>query len=195
MPILAETQLEADFEKLRRHISHPQALNPAHSDPIFYFVYPPGQILTVRRLMPGWIARLKNENGLTVETLSLSEVIWSIIEASNRWADWLEIEPEYDQKEVNEAMRSVLRQNNALIEHVAAQVITPRENTVLFIIDIELLHPYVRSRTIENYLNNKVKIPTIFFYPGRRAGQYGLHFLEFYSEDSGYRSTLIGGLD
>lgn len=195
MPIPAEVQLEADFEKLRHHLSHPDALNPAHSDPIFYFIYPPSQVLAVRRLMPGWIARLRNENGLTVETLSLSEVMWSIIEASGRWADWLEIESEYDQEEVNEAVRSVLRQNNALVERVAERVISPRENTLLFITDVELLHPYVRSRIIENHLNNKVKIPTIFFYPGRRAGQYGLHFLEFYPEDPGYRSTLIGELD
>ena len=195
MPIPDETRLEADFEKLRQRLGDPDALNPAHSDPIFYFVYPPSQILTMRKLLPGWIARLRNENGLKVETLSLSEIMWELLDASGRWDAWLELEPEHDLDAVNEAIRDVLRAGNALVERVAERVATSRENTVLFITDVELLHPYFRSRVIENYLNNKVLIPTVFFYPGRRTGQYGLHFLEFYPEDPGYRSTLIGGLE
>ncbi len=193
MPIPDEMQLEADFEKLRQRLDDPDALNPAHSDPIFYFVYSPSQILTVRKLLPGWIARLRNENGLEVETLSLSEIMWELIDASGRWEAWLELEPEHDLEDINEAVRDVLlRSDNALVKRIAERVASPRENAVLFITDVELLHPYIRSRVIENYLNNKVQIPTVFFYPGRRAGQYGLHFLEFYPEDPGYRSTLVG---
>ncbi len=195
MPIRDEAQLEAAFENLRQRLSSPEALNPAHSDPIFYLIYPPGQILTVRRLMPIWIARLRNENGLNIETLSLSEVMWDIIDASGRWDAWLEIEPDYDQEEVNKAVSDVLRQGNALVNRVAERVSTPRDNTVLFITDVELLHPYTRTRPIENHLNNKVKVPTVIFYPGRRVGQYGLHFLEFHPLDSGYRSPLIDGMD
>jgi hypothetical protein len=195
MPILDEERLEADFEKLRQRLRDPDALNPAHSDPIFYFVYPPSQILTVRKLLPGWIARLKNEDGLNVETLSLSEVVWELIDASGRWDEWLELESDYDLEEINEAVRDVLRSHDALVEWVAERVATPHDKTILFITDVELLHPYSRSRVIENYLNNKVQVPTVFFYPGRRAGQYGLHFLEFYPVDPGYRSTLVGGLE
>ena len=191
MPILAETRLEACFDELRRRLNDPDALNPAHSDPIFYLVYSPGQILRVRRLLPGWIARLRNEAGLNVEILSLSEAVWDIIDSSGRWAAWLEIEPEYDQEEVNEAIRDVLRQDGALVKRVAENVSMPRDKTILFITDVELLHPYARSRTIESYLKNKVKIPIVFFYPGERIGQYGLRFLGFYPEDPGYRSTLI----
>ena len=39
-----------------------------------------------------------------------------------------------------------------------------------------------------------LKVPTVVFYPGRRSGQFGLHFLGFYPEDGNYRATLIGGL-
>ena len=191
MPIPDEVQLDAHFEELRQRLGDPDALNPAHSDPIFYFVYLPSQILTMRKLLPGWIARLGNENGLAVEMLSLSEVMWELVDASGRWDAWLEVEPDHDLEDINEAVRDVLR-DDALVRRVAEQTTMFRENVVLFITDVELLHPYFRSRVIENYLNNKVQIPTIFFYPGRRAGQYGLHFLEFYPEDPGYRSTLVG---
>ena len=194
MPIQDEAQLETAFEQLRQRLGDPDALNPAHSDPIFYFVYPPAQTLNVRKLLPGWIARLKNENGLGVELLSLSEIMWKLIDTSGRWETWLELEAGADVKEMNEAMRDVLRSDNALVRQVAECVTAARESTVLFITDVELLHPYFRTRVIENYLNNKVQVPVVFFYPGRRTGQYGLHFLEFYPEDPGYRSTLIGGM-
>ena len=47
---------------------------------------------------------------------------------------------------------------------------------------------------IEVELESEVKTPTVIFYPGRRSGQYGLHFLDFYPVDGNYRSTLLGGL-
>ena len=189
----AETRLETDFETLRQRLGDPDALNPAQGDPIFYFVYRPSQILAVRRLLPGWVARLKNEDDLQVETLSLSEVIWDLIDASGRWEEWLEAEPLFTLQSVKASVLDVLCGRNDLPKEVLRHVESPRENTLLFVTDVELLHPYCRSRVIEGYLNNKVQIPLVFFYPGRRVGQYGLHFLEFYPEDSGYRSTIIGG--
>ena len=194
MLMLNEARLEADFEMLRQQLKDPDALNPAHGDPIFYFVYSPSQILAVRRLLPGWIARLRNKDGLEVEVLSLSDLMWQLIDASGRWEIWLEVESDFDLRDFKAAVLDVLCANNDLAKQVEARVNTPREDAVLFITDVELLHPFCRSRVIEGYLNNKVRIPTVFFYPGRRVGQYDLHFLEFYPEDSGYRSTIIGGL-
>jgi hypothetical protein len=57
-----------------------------------------------------------------------------------------------------------------------------------------MLHPYFRARILESILHDRIKVPTVIFYPGRRSGQYGLHFLGFYPEDGNYRATLIGGL-
>jgi len=57
-----------------------------------------------------------------------------------------------------------------------------------------MLHPYFRARVLEGVLHDRVKVPTVVFYPGRRSGQFGLHFLGFYPEDGNYRATLIGGL-
>ena len=193
MPMTDEERLDEDFEELRGWLGRTDSLNPAHSDPIFYFVFSPRQILTVRRLLPTWIARLRNQNGLTVETLSLSEVMWKLLDESGRWSSWLEVEEDAEQHELNQAVSDVLQTGNALVEQVARRAMTERPNTILFVLDLEVLHPFFRSRAIESYLNNKVRVPTVFFYPGRRVGQYGLHFLDFYSEDAGYRSTITGG--
>jgi hypothetical protein len=137
-----DDRLEADFTLLLQTLQEPSVLNPALADdPIFYFVYSPKQALTVRRLMPGWKARLQNEAGLVVEELSLSEVIWEIVDESGRWEEWLELEPDFDQQELNAAVKDALRQDNALVERVARQAQDARPNTVLFLTDVELLHP------------------------------------------------------
>lgn len=60
------------------------------------------------------------------------------------------------------------------------------EGTVVLLTEAEPLHPYFRTRTIESRLHDRVKTPTVIFYPGRRSGQYGLHFLDFYPIDGNY---------
>lgn len=194
MPVPIETRINADFEQLRQRLLSPIGLNPAQSDPIFYLVFPPKQTLTVRRLLPGWVAQLEAD-GWRVKIISLGKLVWELVDESGRWEEWLEIEGDADQEEINEAIRNVLRTNNALVERVAQMVCAEDQKTLILVNEVELLHPYFRLRVIENYLNNKVRIPTIFLYPGRRAGQYGLHFLDFYPEDPGYRSTIMGGLE
>ena len=75
---------------------------------------------------------------------------------------------------------------------MATYVAGPSPGRVVFLVDTGLLHPYFRVRAMESALHDRVKVPTILFYPGRRSGQYGLHFLGFYAVDGNYRSTLIG---
>jgi hypothetical protein len=40
-----------------------------------------------------------------------------------------------------------------------------------------MLHPYFRVRAIESALHDRVSVPTVVFYPGRRVGQFGLSSL------------------
>jgi len=89
-------------------------------------------------------------------------------------------------------VRDVLRGDNAIAEAVATYIAETSPSRVVFLVDTALLHPYFRVRTLESALHDRVKVPTIIFYPGRRSGQYGLHFLGFYPVDGNYRSTLIG---
>ena len=80
-----------------------------------------------------------------------------------------------------------------IVRRVEAVVGAERPGAVVLLTDAAMLHPYVRSRLLESRLHDKVKVPTILFYPGRRSGQYGLHFLGFYPVDGNYRASLIGG--
>jgi len=184
--------LDATFDELRQRLQSPDALNPAQRDPVFYFVHAPHQTLDLRTKIPLWSAMLR-QDGREVITLSLADLVWEIIDASGRWNDWLEVEPEADLVQINEAVRDVLRTEHGLVETVAGYVAQHIPDRVLFLIDAGLVHPYFRLRTLESGLHDRVQVPTVIFYPGRRSGQYGLHFLGFYSVDGNYRSTLIGG--
>lgn len=68
-----------------------------------------------------------------------------------------------------------------------------QENTILLVIDIEALHPYMRIGAIESQLQGKFTVTTIFLYPGERTGKTRLKFLGFYPEDGNYRSVHVGG--
>jgi len=181
------------FEELIDRIHEPGALNPAKSDPVFYFVYPPDQALAAKRALLRWTSKLRTA-GYQVVRVSLSKLMWELIEASGRWETWLQLEADADPEQLNEAVRDVLRQGDAFVKRVAEEIETAPENAVVLLTEAELLHPYFRTRTIESKLHDKVKKPVVIFYPGRRSGQYGLQFLDFYTVDGNYRSTLIGGL-
>jgi hypothetical protein len=185
--------LDADFDLLAQRLAEPASLAAARTDPFYYFVYPPEDALEVKRRIPVWSARLRHAD-LQVERVSFSDLIWELIDASGRWDAWLEAEADADQVQVNEAIRNVLRTGNALVERVASVVGQERPRTVVFLTETEMLHPYFRVRTLESALHDRIKIPTVVFYPGRRAGQFGLNFLGFYPEDGNYRATIIGGL-
>jgi hypothetical protein len=170
--------LDDAFNELIERIRDTDTLNPAKSAPVFYFRYPPEQMLDVKKHLPRLISRVREAG----------------FEKSGRWNDWLGLETNADTDQINESVRDVLRQGNSLINRVAEEVMSSPADAIVFVTETELLHPYVRSRVIEEYLHNKAVVRTIIFYPGERSGQFGLKFLGFYKEDSGYRSTIIGGL-
>ncbi len=185
--------LDADFQQLAARLRDPGALSAARSDPFYYFVYPPEAALTVKRHLPAWAAHLRNA-GLVVERVSFSDLLWELVDASGRWPLWLEVEDPEETDDANEAISNVLRNDGALVNRVARIVGRERPNTVVFLTETEMLHPYFRVRTLESALADKIKVPTVVFYAGRRSGQYGLHFLGFYPEDGNYRATIVGGL-
>jgi hypothetical protein len=125
--------------------------------------------------------------------------MWDVILASGRWDAWVEAESDCPTNEVIEAVRDALRTKEALGQAgLADSILTLLSqqvpNRLLLLTDAALLHPFFRVRTIESLVHDRVACPTVLFYPGSRAGQFGLSFLGFYSEDANYRSTIIGGI-
>jgi len=184
--------LDNAFNELIDKIRDPDALNPTKSDPVFYFAYPPELMLDLKKRLPRWMTRIR-EAGFEVRRVSMTDLLWDIVDESGRWDTWLELEAEANAKQINEAVRDVLRQENVLVNRVADIIESTPENTMVLLTESELFHPYFRTRAIEGWLHDKVKSPTIIFYPGEQSGQFGLKFLGFYSVDPNYRSPIIGG--
>lgn len=184
--------LDSTFADLRRLLKERDRLSPTHSDPFFYFVHPPEDALEVKRKLPHWRATLE-QDGWKPEVLSLSALMWQAVDASGRWEDWLEVEPEVEGHEVLEAVKDALRQDDRLVEAVRAEVTREAPGRLLLLTDAALLHPFYRTQTFESVLHDQVKVPTVLFYPGRRAGSKALRFLGFYEIDGNYRSTILGG--
>jgi hypothetical protein len=161
--------LDATFDELRQRLQSPDALNPAKSDPVFYFVHAPHQTLELRTKIPRWSAMLR-QDGRDVVTISLADFVWALIDASGRWDDWLEAEPEAELVQINEAVRDVLRAEQGIVETVAGYVAQPIPDRVLFLTDAGLVHPYFRLRALESGLHDRVQGADRDFYPGRRSG-------------------------
>lgn len=186
--------LDEEFARLVARLSEPGSALGVSGDPFYYFAYGPDQTPAVRDRMPAWIGSLRNAGFDRVESISFADLLWGIIADSGRWEAWLEAEPDFDRAQVNAAVHDVLTQRSRLVERVAAHVSQERRGTVVLLTETETLHPFYRVRTLEGQLHDRVKVPTVVFYPGRRVGQYGLRFLDLYPEDSNYRATIFGGL-
>jgi len=186
------TALDETFAELTERLSTPTLLDAKRSDPVFYFVFDPGQALEVKSRVPLWAARLREDDGWVVSALSLSRIAREIIDRSGHWNEWVTHEANFDAEQINASISDVLSQ--ALIDRLVPYLTTPSPSSLYFLTDVEMLHPYFRIHALESQLHDRIKVPAVIFYPGRRSGASGLSFLGIYPVDGSYRSTLIGGV-
>ena len=132
--------LDNAFKELLDKIRDPDALNPAKSDPVFYFAYPPELMLDLKKHLPRWTSKIR-EAGFGVRRVSLADILWDTVDKSGRWDIWLELEDDADADQINEAVRDVLRQGNTLVDRVAEVIKSTPEGTVVLLTEAELLHP------------------------------------------------------
>jgi hypothetical protein len=190
------SSLKADFDELRERIRQGRELGHASFEPIYYLVFPPEQILEVKRQTPAWIAKLHQE-GWEVKTFSITERIWALLKADPFWSLCVAQDKSapLDWARTNKALAEILTADNGLLKQVedALQPLEGQKNALLLVTDLEALHPFLRIGAIESQLQGKFHVPTIFLYPGVRTGKTRLKFLGFYPEDGNYRSVHVGG--
>jgi hypothetical protein len=189
------SSLKDNFNELMERIRQGRELGPASFEPVYYLIFDPQQILEVKRQMPAWIARLRNE-GWQVETFSIARNIEEILTNSPLRKIWLEGDKRapLDWKRTSDSLANAL--NNGSLQMRLEECLEKLESKhkgILLVTDLEALHPYLRIGAIENQLHGKFSSPTVFLYPGQRTGKTQLKFLGFYSEDGNYRSVHVGG--
>lgn len=190
--------LTANFNELLVRIRHGRDFMQASYEPIYYLVFHPREILEVKRNLPAWMAKLRND-GWDVHRFSIAQEISEILQSAKLRKLWLNADKKapLDWDKANDALANALVKADggplqdkleSLLESLADQ-----KNAIVLVTDLEALHPYLRIGAIESNLYGKFAVPTVFFYPGERTGKTRLKFLGFYPEDGNYRSVHVGG--
>ena len=189
------SSLTADFDELMTRVRQGRELSHASFEPIYYLVFSPRQILEVKRSLPAWTAKLRND-GWDVQRFSIAEAIADIFEHALQRKIWLAADRKAPLawKKTNESLANALAKG-ALQERLRAvlESLRGQPHAIVLVTDLEALHPYLRIGAIEGALSGDFFVPTVFFYPGERTGKTRLKFLGFYPEDGNYRSVHVGG--
>ena len=196
--------LKDKFAEICLRLGQGRRLESTGSDPIYYLVFPVGEILAVKRQTRAWIATLANQ-GWTAVTVSMAEAVNSILRAHPLRKQWLLGEKmllkQAETKntpinfgEINKTLAKALTEGSHLTDLLKAKIDEAASTTggLLLLTDLEALHPYLRINSIEAQLQGMIRCPIIVLYPGKREGKTSLRFLEFYPADPNYRSEHIG---
>jgi len=193
--------LNDNFNEVLERIRYGREFGHASFEPVYYLVFPPREILEVKRLLPAWTNRLQN-SGWVVHCFSMATAIAEILAQAPQRRLWLAAD--------RKAPLNWDRTNKALVEALTKETPTKKsalqtrfaawleshqaeEKAILLVTDLEALHPYTRIGALEGNLVGKFRVPTVIFYPGERTGKTRLKFLGFYPEDGNYRSVHVGG--
>lgn len=187
--------LENNFKELLERVRAGRELGHASFEPIYYLIFHPHEILDVKRALPAWKAKLRND-GWHVHCFSIAEQIADIFENSPLRKIWLASDSKTPLawEKANQSLSNAIT-NGSLKGRLESLLEEVKEDTraIILVTDLEALHPYTRIGAIESQLYSKFYVPTVFFYPGERTGKTRLKFLGFYPEDGNYRSVHIGG--
>ncbi|NJC05752.1 hypothetical protein GGQ97_001545 [Sphingomonas kaistensis] len=190
------SSLKANFEELCERIRRGRELGHASFEPIYYMIFPPEQILEVKRHTPAWHAKLRQE-GWDVRTFSIAESLWAVLENDPFWGLCLSQDKAapLDWKRTNKALADIVTSSEGLLRKLedALRTLEGKPSALLLVTDLEALHPFLRIGAIESQLQGQFHVPTVFLYPGVRTGNTRLKFLGFYPEDGNYRSVHVGG--
>jgi hypothetical protein len=168
-------------------------------DPVFFLVYPPGMSIEVYRELPKWEERLKHFHW-NPRRYDLGDAVQGYIIGHQDYemiVDHLEENPE-ELESVNSSIADLLMEDSerTIVEEWVAEEIrlaNERENGLLIVTGVEMLHPFLQIGRIEQRLQGRISCPVVVLYPGTRTGSFGLKYLGFYDADGNYRSRHIGG--
>lgn len=188
--------LQASFDELMERLHSGRSLNNTGDDPVFYLVFKPEEMLEAKRRLKQWIAKLKID-GWAVHTFSMADAVHELLRNHELRDLWLQSETDdpLDFENINATLREALMADDSLKNALKQRLdqLAGKSHALLVVTDLEALHPYLRVGTIEQKLQGQFTVPTVFLYPGIRAGKTTLRFLGIYPEDGNYRSVHIGG--
>ncbi len=192
MPTLDET-----FAELRARLAARERLADRTADPIYYFIFPPAQMIRVKERLPIWKVQLETKDGWNIRTFSLAERIQSFLATHRRRQVWLDYEKThpFEFATFKRSLTAALTGQEQVTGWVQAELAQAAKapNGLLVVTDLEAIHPFLRFGAVEQSLQGRCPVPLVILYPGTRTGRTALKFLGVYPEDGNYRSIHVGG--
>lgn len=178
------------YRAILDYLVQPKSYDHSGDKTICYLTFGTDEILAVKRhLKQTWVELARNK-GLKVHLLSMHQVLkdFFIRDDYRIEAGGYAVDDEEEMQEVYNSLGENIK-NPKILEHaiLEAQSKVDKDNGVLFITDLEAIHPFTRFGPIEQNIYNEVEVPIVVFYPGEISGN-ALKFLGFYPEDGNYRS-------
>jgi hypothetical protein len=163
-------------------------------DPVYYLLFPPSEIIEVKQRLPEWKAQLRVD-GFQPHHLSMTTVLndyFRAHELREPLIDAARLQSE-DYSVIIGSLVEHLKQDNVVGAAILRAIETHQHEStsVLFITDLEALHPFLRIGAVEQQLVGHFTFPTVILYPGTAGGAYSRRFLGVHKEDGNYRSPHI----
>ncbi|MFC1559070.1 BREX protein BrxB domain-containing protein [Gemmatimonadota bacterium] len=190
--------LSKRIQELERLLVSGTQLGISHDRPAAVFVYDPDDELEFRYEVGLFRRRLETQ-GLTIELISLGELMWKCIEEHPQGPEGL-FESEklaINQTELlNEAHTLLAGQKHnepgpleiKVLERIAH---LPEEGSVALLVRAGDLFPIYRTSMLLEHLMQCVKTPVVLFYPGVVAGTSELSFMGICSPSPNYRARIL----
>lgn len=187
--------LTEKFNELRGQLrSGIGSIRPTGFDPVYYLLFPAHQIIEVKQRLPEWEAQLKVD-GFQPQHLSMTAVLNDYFRKSDLREPLLEA-ARLQSNDLSIIVRSLTTHlvNDNVVGSAILREIRAHKNdptSILFLSDLEALHPFLRIGAVEQQLLGHFYFPTIVLYPGTAGGAYSRRFLGVHKEDGNYRSPHI----
>lgn len=166
-------------------------ISDSHDWPFAIFQYEPKDELLIRKQIKLLKSRLKNKN---IIEISLADIFWDRLKMIdlNRL---FESEKEHGLERTIDTIHSVLSDDEneeGAIEDLIEKKLTKEypPNTIIFLIRVGVLFPVYRTSAILENLYQKIKMPTILFYPGTKVASHGLKFMGLTEPNYNYRGKI-----
>lgn len=133
--------------------------------PFFIFPYKPQEQVEIEKMGKQLINKLA-ESGITVLKVNLYDLAIEIMKKKGIWDIFVSQEEEFSKQELLEDLQGSLSPENNIIPAIE-QKVRESQFDILFLTGVGEVFPYIRSHTILNNLQSKVKDrPTLMWFPG-----------------------------
>jgi hypothetical protein len=187
--------LSEKFNELRGQLkSGMGSIRPTGFDPVYYLLFPPQQIIEVKQRLPEWEAQLKVD-GFQPQHISMTAVLNDYFRTHDLREPLIAaaLLQSNDFSVITRSLTTHLVNDNVVGDAILRVIEAHRHDStsVLFLTDLEALHPFLRIGAVEQQLVGRFSFPTIVLYPGTAGGAYSRRFLGVHKEDGNYRSPHI----